>query len=137
MIGVTLWVEERSDLLQQGGHIAVGRYDLTLDRVEADFGPNYSSIKATLTARADSGRAFTLTPERRHYLIADTRTTEAAIRSTWRDDIYVVLGQADLEHNAWVIRAGTHPLAPMLWLGYAMVALGGLTACVSSMRARR
>lgn len=129
MIGTSLWVEEKSVMMKPGERITVGRYELTLDKVEAGFGPNYSTIQASLTARmTDSNAApFTLTPERRHYPVAATRTTEAAIRKTWRDDIYVVLGQPadDGKADSWVIRASTHPLVPVLWLGLLLVAVGG------------
>jgi len=140
MIGTSLWVEEQSLLMKTGERISVGRYVLTLDDVSAGFGPNYSTIKASLTAqiKGSDTAPFTLTPERRHYPVAATRTTEAAIRKTWRDDIYVVLGQPaeDGKTDQWVIRASTHPLVPALWLGMLLVALGGTIAAVQSMRAR-
>lgn len=138
MIGTSLWVQEESVMMKTGDRLSVGRYELTLDKVEAGFGPNYSTIKATLTAQIKGSDTppFTLTPERRHYPVAATRTTEAAIRKTWRDDIYVVLGQpADAgKADEWVIRASTHPLVPALWLGMILTALGGMIAAAQSVR---
>jgi cytochrome c-type biogenesis protein CcmF len=138
MIGTSLWVEEKSVMMKQGERVTVGRYELTLDKVEAGFGPNYSTIQASLTARIMGSNAepFTLTPERRHYPVAATRTTEAAIRKTWRDDIYVVLGQPaeDGKADSWVIRASTHPLVPALWLGLLLVAIGGAMGVLQQMR---
>lgn len=134
MIGTSLWVIEQSAIMKPGSHINVGRYELHLDKVSADFGPNYSTVMATLTTRITDNDAapFILTPERRHYPVAGTRTTETAIRKTWRDDIYVILGPQD--KNGWVINAKVHPLVPMLWTGFMMIALGGLLSFISSFR---
>lgn len=134
MIGTSLWKIEESRIMKPGQSLTIGRYVVTLDKVEAGFGPNYSTIMATLTATIPGGAfaPITLTPERRHYPVAQTRTTEAAIHKTWRDDIYVVLGQsagAD-QPDEWVIRATTHPLVPFLWLGVLLMSIGGLTALI-------
>ncbi len=77
-----------------------------------------------------SGRVIdTLTPERRYYPVAQQGTTEAAIRKSWRDDIYVALGDEDAQKPGhYVVRAYMHPLVPYLWLGYSLIALGGLLA---------
>ena len=140
MIGTSLWKVEESALMKAGQSLSIGRYAVTLDKVEAGFGPNYSTIMATVTAKipGSDSAPITLTPERRHYPVAQTRTTEAAIYKTWRDDIYVVLGQPAETGQAdqWVIRASTHPLVPFLWLGVLLMALGGVISVITGKRYR-
>ncbi len=135
MVGTSLWKMEESVIMKPGQHLNIGRYELTLDKVEAGFGPNYSTIMATVTAQiaGSSAAPFILNPERRHYPVAQTRTTEAAIRKTWRDDIYVVLGQPaeNGRTDEWVIRASSHPLVPFLWLGVLLMTIGGVIAVLT------
>jgi cytochrome c-type biogenesis protein CcmF len=50
-------------------------------------------------------------------------TTEAAIHTTLLSDLYVVLG--DERDGAAVLRLHHNPLAPWIWIGAAIMALGG------------
>lgn len=130
MIGTSLWMHEESAVMRQGDRLSIGHYTLTLENVEAAFGPNYTSITARLKAHnTKNGDVFTLSPERRNYPVARSRTTEAAIRRTWNDDIYVILGQQD--KDGWVINAKIHPLVPFLWIGFIMITLGGFMALIA------
>ncbi len=53
-------------------------------------------------------------------------TTEAAIHTTWLSDVYGVLGEeAPAGNGARVIRVYYHPLVPWIWIGTALMALGG------------
>ena len=136
MIGSSLWVRENVRLLRNGDGMAVGSWQLTLDSVEPAFGVNYSSARATLTARRMDGRGkVTLHPEKRHYPVAGQNTTEAAIHQTMFGDLYVALG--DRQDGGWVVRGWTHPLVPFLWIGYAMIALGGVLCLLAHRKIRR
>jgi cytochrome c-type biogenesis protein CcmF len=50
-------------------------------------------------------------------------TTEAAIHTSWSGDLYAVLGEE--ENGATVLRLHHNLLAPWIWLGAAIMALGG------------
>ena len=52
------------------------------------------------------------------------RPRESAIRTDGLSDLYVVLG--DARDGAWVVRAYVNPLAPFIWLGAFLMALGGV-----------
>ncbi|GJL84261.1 MAG: cytochrome c-type biogenesis protein CycK [Micavibrio sp.] len=133
MIGSTLWLQEKVLLMKPGDVMEIGRYELKLKEVGSIFGPNYAADAAQIELKASGRKIDTLTPERRHYPVAQQGTTEAAIRKSWRDDVYVALGEQDTESREyWVIRAYVHPLVPYLWLGYVMIALGGFLALIGT-----
>ncbi len=135
MVGSTLWLKEEIKLMKPGDVMPIGRYELKLEEITASFGPNYAADAALLGLhyKGSSHSIATLKAERRHYPVARQGTTEAAIRKSWRDDIYVALGDQDSQKpEYWVIRAYVHPLVPYLWLGYFMIALGGFLALLGT-----
>jgi len=125
MVGTGLWTKEDVKILRPGETMNVGRYTVILRDVTPIFGTNYSALRATITAHSGSGEV-TLTPEQRHYPVAQKNTTEAAIHTNIRDDIYVVLGERDTKSGGWVIHAWSHPLIAFLWSGFIIMVLGGL-----------
>jgi cytochrome c-type biogenesis protein CcmF len=64
-----------------------------------------------------------LEPEKRNFPIARQATTEAAIHTTWASDLYAVMGEE--ENGTATLRLHHNPLAPWIWLGAAVMALGG------------
>jgi cytochrome c-type biogenesis protein CcmF len=67
-------------------------------------------------------------PEKRFFPSQRMTTTEAAIRTNGFGDLYLVLGDVVPEQNAAVIRAHENPLAPWIWIGAVIMALGGVAS---------
>ncbi len=110
-------------LVKPGESVALAGYDYRLVGVADAPGPNFSARRATVEVR-DGGRLVTvLTPERRSFPVARMTTTEAAIHTNWLADLYVVLGEE--RDGGAVLRIHHNPLAPWIWLGAALMALGG------------
>jgi len=87
-------------------------------------GRNYMADRATI--RVD-GR-YTVSPERRFYPAADQTTREVGLRSDWRGDLYVSVGEARLREDGamvYELRAAYHPLVWMLGFGAFLVVSGG------------
>jgi len=132
--GDTLWKSEALDVLAPGQTMAVGDYTLRLDGVKAVEGPNYHAARA-IVAVLSGGRAIaTLTPEKRFYPVEGEATSDVAIRTTGFADLYVALG--DERGEAWTIRAYDNPLAPFIWFGGVLMALGGFASLWSRVRAK-
>jgi cytochrome c-type biogenesis protein CcmF len=64
-------------------------------------------------------------PERRHYPVAQSQTTNTAIATNGFGDLYLALGDPDGQ-GGWVLRAYYNPLVPWIWFGAILAALGGL-----------
>ena len=69
----------------------------------------------------------TLAPEKRVYIAGGMPTTEAAIRTSLRGDLYVSLGEP-VDGGAWSVRVYHKPLITWIWGGCLLMALGGLLA---------
>jgi cytochrome c-type biogenesis protein CcmF len=86
-------------------------------------GPNWTARRAIVEIRRDGALVTVLEPDRRTFPVARMTTTEAAIHTSWLSDVYVVLGEE--REGAAILRLHHNPLAPWIWLGAAVMALGG------------
>ncbi|MEM9320641.1 MAG: heme lyase CcmF/NrfE family subunit [Pseudomonadota bacterium] len=108
-----------------GAPYTVGGYDVTLLDVREVQGPNYLSTMARVRLSQNGAEIATLTPERRIYPVAGMPTTEAAIASGFRRDLYVVIGDPQVE-GGWAVRVWIKPFANWIWGGAIIMSLGGL-----------
>jgi cytochrome c-type biogenesis protein CcmF len=134
--GTTLWRSEALEALAPGETMYVGGYALRLDAVEARQGPNYQAARADITVLSGGRTLAVMHPEKRLYPIEQQDTVETAIRTTIINDLYLALGD-ERDHGRWVVRAYVNPLAPLIWLGGLVMALGGLAALWSRLREPR
>ena len=126
-MGAGVWRTETVRLMTIGDVISVGGYEATLKHVEEVSGPNFLSETATFEIARD-GRAFdSFKAERRYYPVRQMQTTEAAIRTTVLGDLYISVGEAH-DGAGWAVKAWYNPLVLWLWLGAAMMALGGVVS---------
>ncbi|MEX0369824.1 MAG: heme lyase CcmF/NrfE family subunit [Tateyamaria sp.] len=123
--GLTAWQSEDIRVAQIGEQFTVGGYDLTLDAVEDVEGPNYLSTMAFITLAKDGGEIAQLRPEKRIYPVAQMPTTEAGIDYNLARDVYVVIGDAQ-QGGGWAVRTYIKPLTNWIWIGCALMSLGGL-----------
>ncbi len=124
-VAASSWKSELVDLVRVGETARLGGYTYTLDSVAAAPGPNWRAERATVTIRSGDRVIATVHPEKRFYPVQAMPTTEAAIHTRWVVDHYVVLGDPDGK-GAWTMRIYHEPLVPWLWIGAAVMALGGL-----------
>lgn len=109
--------------LRPGEAHRLAGYEWRLEGVRDVAGPNWSAREARVTIRRDGAAVAVLEPQRRFYPAGRQNTTEAAIHATLSADLYAVLGEE--RDGAAVLRLHHNPLAPWIWLGAAIMALGG------------
>jgi cytochrome c-type biogenesis protein CcmF len=134
--GTTLWRAETLSLLGPGETAQVGPYTLTMGRVERADGPNYAAIRADIHVSNGDRTIATLRPAKRVYPTEQQETAETAIRTTGVSDLYLALGD-ERGHGRFVVRAYYNPLAPFIWFGGAIMAMGGLASLWGRVRVRR
>jgi cytochrome c-type biogenesis protein CcmF len=119
---------EKLVALPAGGTTPFAGYEWRLEGVRDFQGPNFTARKASITV-LDQGRVVhVMEPSRRFFPTGRTNTTEAAIRTNLLRDLYAVLGEERDGPNGQreaVLRLHHNPLAPWIWLGAAIMALGG------------
>jgi cytochrome c-type biogenesis protein CcmF len=133
--GTTLWRAETLSLLGPGETARVGPYTLTMGRVERVDGPNYAAIRADIHVGDGDRTIATLTPAKRVYPTEQQETAETAIRTTGVSDLYLALGD-ERGKGRFIVRAYYNPLAPFIWFGGAIMAMGGCASLWGRVRAR-
>ncbi len=123
--GLTGWAMDDIRVAQVNEPFDVGAYTLTLNGVQEVRGPNYLSSMADITLARDGRVLSELRPEKRFYPVAQMPTTEAAIDYNLARDVYVVIGDAQ-QGGGWVVRTYIKPMTNWVWIGCALMALGGL-----------
>ena len=103
-------------------------FQFTLEDLHDATGPNFSSRVADI-AILGHGVNTVVSPSRHMFTTQNNTTvTDAAIRTNFLYDLYVVLGE---EHDGQaVLRLHVNPLAPWIWLGGMVMAFGGLLSLV-------
>ncbi len=119
-----------------GDTAKVGPFSIRFDAIDPLAGPNWTANEARLTARRGDGAPFVLKPQARMFSSPPTETSEAAIATRLDGQLYTVLGKPD-ESGRWQLRLWWKPFVTLIWLGGAMVALGGLLALIGRVRRER
>ncbi|MBI1239087.1 MAG: heme lyase CcmF/NrfE family subunit [Alphaproteobacteria bacterium] len=124
-VTMSVWQIEDAATLKPGETTEIAGFAVTLREVAPVQGPNYSAVRATIEASREGTVVATLHPERRTYPVTGMATTEAAIWTSGIGDLYAVIGEPN-EEGGYIVRVFDNPLAPFLWAGALIMALGGL-----------
>ncbi|MEO5363379.1 MAG: heme lyase CcmF/NrfE family subunit [Magnetococcus sp. DMHC-8] len=122
-IGSGLFQQEVDLPLSPGDSVKLGDWTVTLTAMGEVARQNWTAVEAVLQAERN-GQTITLRPQKRSYGKRTQPTTEAAIHTTWREDLYVVLGDSTRE-NTWHFRIYRNPLVAWLWWGTGLM-VGGV-----------
>ena len=116
--------------LAVGETVQAGKWAVRLDEVRIVEGPNYLAEQGRLTvALRDGSAATTVFAERRFFPTGGQTTTEVGLDFRGLDDVYVVLGErgrTPAGAPAWSVRVWWNPWARLIFLGPAIMALGGV-----------
>ncbi|MBB5372403.1 heme lyase CcmF/NrfE family subunit [Acidocella aromatica] len=109
-------------VLQPGQSTQLGGYTWTLQDIHDAPGPNYTQRVADITVNG-----LTLHPSRRFFAAQHVTTNDAAIHTNGFQDIYAVFADEPASGGA-ELRLNNHPLAPEIWFGGLIMALGGFVS---------
>ena len=124
---MSAWKQEALRSLPVGGQMDVGGYHVTLKSVMPAAGPNYQAERALFDVSSNGRLVTTLFSERRYYPVRRYQTTEAGIHTNLFSNVYLAMGEKNAS-NEWTVRAYYHPLAPWIWFGPFVMALGGFVS---------
>jgi cytochrome c-type biogenesis protein CcmF len=132
VLGVTFvsaFEEEKEVPMRIGEKVEMAGYEFGFNGVKNIQGPNYSSKQGSLSVYKNNKLVATLLPEKRTYLVQQNPMTEPGIDTGFLRDIYVALGE-QIDNEAWGMRLYYKPFIQWIWLGSALMALGGLLAAL-------
>ena len=124
---MSTWKQEELRALPIGGMLDVGGYHVTLKSVDAVKGPNFQAERGVFEITRNGRVVTTLGSERRFYQVRRFQTTEAGIHTNLFSNVYLAIGEKN-QSNEWTVRAYYHPLAPWIWFGPLVMALGGFVS---------
>jgi cytochrome c-type biogenesis protein CcmF len=132
--GTTAWRSEALTVVGPGQSFHVGPYTLRFDGVKRVKGPNYIADRADVALMQDGRPGAVLHPEHRLYPAEGQDMSDTAIRTTGLRDLYLALGD-ERDDGRFALRAYVSPLAPLIWIGGLIMALGGMLSLWGRMRA--
>ena len=103
---------------------AVGPFTVTLREVREKPGPNFQALEAVLLVSQGADAPFEMLPQLHSFTDPPMTTNVAAIRTFWNGQLYLVVGD-NSEQGRWLMRMWWKPFVMLIWLGGAMIALGG------------
>jgi len=127
--------QEKLVAMAPGDSTELAGFTFRLDGVRDTPGPNFTARRATISVLRDGRVVHVMEPSRRWFPVGRQNTTEVAIRTNLIYDLYAVIGEEEAATGRAVIRLHFNLLAPWLWLGAAIMALGGALS-LSDRRAR-
>ena len=110
-----------------GDTVEAGGYEFVFKSMRQVEGANFLADEGEFELRYGGELVSVLKPQIRQYRVQREPMTEAAIDTNVVRDVFVALGEP-LGDNAWSLRLQVKPLIGFLWLGSALMALGGLVA---------
>ena len=111
----------------------VGPYHIRFIGMEPVAGPNWTALQATLEAQRGTGAPFRMRPQSRQFSNPPTETNEAAIATKLDGQLYLVVGKKG-EDGRWQLRLWWKPMVTLIWLGGAMIAIGGALSLLGRLR---
>jgi cytochrome c-type biogenesis protein CcmF len=133
-IAETAFRQEQAVILAPGEGVGFANRRITLLDVGQSEGPNFSATRANFIVE-QAGATHPLSAERRFYPTSPMPTSEVGILPGWGGDLYVALGEAVRERpGAWSVRVYANPLVQFVFIGAAMMALGGLLSLIALAR---
>ncbi len=134
VVGITasgLWKEEAQTMAANGDSLKIAGYNVAFIGSSDIKGENFSAKKAELRIAGAGGEIITsLFPEYRTYDINANNTSETAIYYSWAGDLYSVIGAGGKDGKT-TLRLYFQPMINLIWLGFVLMALGGITGLLA------
>ncbi|MGH7453480.1 MAG: cytochrome c-type biogenesis CcmF C-terminal domain-containing protein, partial [bacterium] len=137
-VGVTgaAFTEEAEKQLMPGEALKVRNYELVYQDTKRFQDPNKAVIESTMLVKRDGKELDTIYPQKHFYIVQQQPTTEVALFSNLREDLYVVLGEHQQETNAATFHVYLNPLVSWVWIGGLVLTIGTLITLLPDARER-
>ncbi len=117
--------QEVEATLLPGQTVDIGGYRLQLGEVELYNSSGVQVVSAPLVAFRHGEAQFRMLPQRHFHPGPDVQpTTEVAIWSNLRHDLYLVLAGWDFDYGSATFKAYLNPLVKWIWIGGLVLMLG-------------
>ena len=112
----------------------IHNYNIVFKEINEIRGTNYLALQGNFWIYdKKNNKIGELNPENRFYPVTDNYTTEASIHTNLFRDLYIVLGEGNI-NDGWIIRSYYNPLVIWIWIGAFTMFLGGLISLKNNLR---
>tara|TARA_B100000029_G_scaffold352860_1_gene345451 strand:+ start:699 stop:2354 length:1656 start_codon:yes stop_codon:yes gene_type:complete len=132
--GSSVWQQEKITIMKIGDETRIQKYNIVFKKINEIKGPNYVALQGNFYIYDIKKNLITeLNPENRFYPIKRNFTTEASIHTNLFRDLYIVLGEGNL-NEGWIVRIYFNPLVIWIWIGALVIFLGGLVSIGNNLK---
>ena len=127
LIGIvceTTWNSESIASMQPKDTVTVGGYQVRLDDVTQQQGPNFREVVSHFTVSLDGKTIGVMTPSKRNFSTRAMSTTEAALLTRGFSQLYISLGDSNADGSV-AARIYHKPMVLLIWFGPLLMAFGG------------
>jgi cytochrome c-type biogenesis protein CcmF len=128
IVGSSFFRVEAEKVLAKGENMAVGNYLLQYDSFAAYPTQNMQVNAATVSVYENGKFLGQVTPEKNLYFSSNQPMTEVAVRTTPKEDLYVILAGWQVGGETVTLKVFLNPLIVWLWIGGAVLILGAIIA---------
>ena len=132
--GSSVWQEEKIIQMKVNNETNIKEYNIIFKEINEIKGPNYFALQGNFFVYDKNKNIITkLQPENRFYPVTNNFTTEVSIHTNLLRDLYMVLGEGNL-NDGWIVRIYYNPLVIWIWIGSLTIFLGGLISMNSNLK---
>jgi cytochrome c-type biogenesis protein CcmF len=130
ILGIEIFQTETQGTLSQGEQLTLGSYTMKFESLSVFDTPDGRNISRAVVGVYKNGKFITeLYPRRDYYYESQQQVTIPGLRSTWEDDLYILLVDWQPVSTAGATFKVYHnPLVNWLWFGGLVFILGTLVA---------
>jgi cytochrome c-type biogenesis protein CcmF len=130
ILGIELFQTETQGTLSQGESLSLGAYTITYQSLSvADTNDGRNVAEAAVAVEKNGQPLTVLNPRREFFYDHNQSMTIPAVRSTFEDDLYVLLiDWREINTDSATFKVYHNPLVKWLWLGSGMFVIGTLVA---------
>jgi len=132
--GSSVWQKEKITIMKINNETKIEKYNIVFEKINEIRGTNYVALQGNFLIYDEKKNIIAkLKPENRFYPITNNFTTEASIHTNLFRDLYIVLGDGNL-NDGWVVRIYYNPLVMWIWIGAFVIFLGGIASININLR---
>ena len=132
--GSSIWQEEKIARMKIGSEVKIEKYNIVFEKINEIKGSNYVALRGNFLVYNNEKKIVTkLKPENRFYPVKNNFTTEASIHTNLFRDLYIVLGEGNL-NDGWTVRIYYNPLVIWIWIGSIVIFMGGIVSMNINLR---
>ncbi len=126
---------ESKGQLSPGAEMRIGRYTLKMTDFQEGDTPNYHYGRVIIQAYQGDKFLRTMAPEKKIFKMGDGQsTTTVALRSTPKEDLYLVFDGMSNDGKKYEVTAHVNPLVFWVWFGAGIMFLGTLVTLLPDRR---